>query len=91
MPGELVLEYRAGGGLTYRVLRDRARHLLVQECQEQRRRSYRIRRAELEAIMQEPCRIVDVYHQARLRRKARRRANGGCTSGGAETKLVPAV
>lgn len=59
---------------TYRVLRNGHGRLLVQEQSRRFCRSYRITKAELEQLQ---SLVLDTYHQARLRRKARKRANGG--------------
>lgn len=78
---QLLCETRSAGAV-YRVIRAPDGHLLIQEAQARKRRSYRIRPGEWERIRaaSEAARgevAQAVYHEARLRRKARKRATGG--------------
>jgi hypothetical protein len=88
---ELLFEAQQDG-VFYRVIRGNGRHLLIQEELGGCRRSYRISRQEYERLFtaNEAERVKlakDIYHQARLRRKARKRAIGGNGS----DELVPAL
>ncbi|MDK2925683.1 MAG: hypothetical protein PWQ41_1457 [Bacillota bacterium] len=79
---EVLLRF-ASGEAVYQVLKDGRGHFLVQERGPASCRSYRITRAEFDRLRDV---VLGTYHKARLRRKARRRANGGK----ADDKLVPA-
>lgn len=78
---ELLLEAQQDG-VFYRVIRGNGRHLLIQEELGGCRRSYRISQQVYERLFtaNEAERVKlakDIFHQARLRRKARKRAIGG--------------
>jgi len=79
-------------GVFYRVIRGNGSHLLIQEERGGCRRSHRISQKEYERLIteHEAGRVKvarDIFHQARLRRKARKRASGGNGS----DQLVPAL
>lgn len=69
-------------GVIYRIIQERNGHFLIQESYGRNRRSYRINRKLLESIKGASDTFKaasEVYHYARLKRKARRcRAKGKC-------------
>jgi hypothetical protein len=75
----------AKDGVTYKAIVTGDRHLVLQEASADGTRSYRISGRLLDGIRraEDPFMAAkDVYHQARLKRKARRnRATGGIEDG----------